>query len=129
MSTPVNQLAPVLAANTTSARRGDASPRDLPLVPGTQPGSAPREPAPAAAPSAADSAVLQRAVEELNRHFASIRTDLKFSVEKDLNMIVVAVVDSKDGTVLRQIPSEEAVRIARVLQEQRSGANLVEAVA
>ncbi|HVT35651.1 MAG TPA: flagellar protein FlaG [Nevskiaceae bacterium] len=128
MSTPVSEMTPVLAAATTSTKRGDASPRDLSL-PTTKTQATNADAQGAGAAPAPDNAALQKAVDELNRHFASIRTDLRFSVEKDLNVIVVAVVDSKDGTVLRQIPSEEALRIARVLAEQRSGANLVEAVA
>lgn len=74
-----------------------------------------------------DQSRLQQAVDRLNQHFSNVRTDLKFSIEKDLGVIVVAIVDAKDGTVLRQMPSEEALRISRVLSNTSS--HLIEAVA
>jgi flagellar protein FlaG len=120
MSTPVGDVTKVLAAATTSTKRDPVS-RNLPLAP---PKTADAPPAKIAEP---DGAALQRAVEELNRHFAAQRTDLKFSVEKDLGVVVVAVVDAQDGTVLRQMPSAEALHIARVIRDARS--NLIEAVA
>ena len=125
MSSPIGDINQAPAASAASPKREQAS-RVLPLAP--EKSSAPAAPAPAPAPSAEPgSAALQRAVEELNRHFNAQRNDLKFSVEKDLDVIVVAVVDSKDGTVLRQIPSADALRIARALHDAHGG--LIEAVA
>ena len=120
MSVSMIDVSAVPPAAPTSAR-GD-SPRALPL-------SMPVQQKEAAAPasSEANSQQLEQAVEQLNRHFAEARTDLKFSIEKDLGVVVVAVVDSRDGTVLRQIPSEEALHIARTLDRQARG--LIEATA
>lgn len=89
-------------------------------VPASAPVEPPREMPP-------DPAALQRAVTELNRHFSSVRTDLKFSIDKDLGRIVVAVIDTRDGSILRQIPGEEALRIARMLKSGRH--SLIEAQA
>ena len=68
-------------------------------------------------PPPADAAQLQQAVDDLNRHFSSLRTDLKFSIDRELDRIIVVVVDAQDGTVLRQIPGEDALRIARMLHD------------
>ena len=77
----------------------------------------------AAASGEARDQQLHKAVDELNRYFSSKRTDLRFSVEKDLDRVVIALVDAQDGSVLRQIPSETALRIARALESDRNGNN------
>ncbi len=41
---------------------------------------------------------------------------LQFRVDDELGQIVVSVIDPGDGTVLRQVPSEVALRIAQQLQ-------------
>lgn len=43
--------------------------------------------------------------------------DLTYRVDDDLHRVIVEVVDRKDGTVLRQIPGEEALRLARLMQD------------
>lgn len=43
--------------------------------------------------------------------------DLTFRIEQDLQRVVVVVANRADGSVIRQIPSEEALRIARHLQK------------
>lgn len=68
-----------------------------------------------AAAQAQDPAALADAVKALNDRFAAQNTDLKFSVDKASGQTVVRVVDAKDGKVLRQIPTEDALRIARSL--------------
>ena len=68
-----------------------------------------------------DLKALPDAVDRLNKHFSEKRTDLKFSIDQTLGAVVVSVVDVQDGTVLQQIPSEVALRIARYLAETNSG--------
>ncbi|MEQ1439340.1 flagellar protein FlaG [Fontimonas sp. SYSU GA230001] len=71
------------------------------------------------------------AAQELQRYARRSKSDLAFRVEADLNRVVVSVVDREDGTVLRQIPGEEALRIARAIakmQEEGTG-GLVQEVA
>lgn len=60
-------------------------------------------------------------VEEMTRAAAESGAALEFRVEEDLQKVVVSVVDRSDGTVLRQIPSEEVLRVARMLREQQAG--------
>lgn len=49
------------------------------------------------------------------------QTDLQFRVDESLGRVIVSVVDAKSGEVIRQMPSEEALRIARHLAEDRTG--------
>jgi len=69
-----------------------------------------------AAPLAEPPADLEQAVGQLNGYVASSRTDLQFRIDKDAGRVVVSIVDSESGQVLRQMPSEDALRIARYLE-------------
>jgi flagellar protein FlaG len=87
-----------------------------------QPQSAPPTPATAAQPR--EPAASQRAHEamrELEHRIAQARTDLQFRVDDDLHELIVSVVNAQDHSVIRQIPSEVSLRIARLLQEQPGG--------
>lgn len=68
-----------------------------------------------------DGAPLTQAVAELNRYVAGTRTDLRFAVDTDGGQLVVSIIDSENGQVLRQMPSLEALRIARYLEHDRLG--------
>lgn len=64
---------------------------------------------------------LSQAVAELNRYVAGSRTDLRFTVDREAGEVVVSIVDSETGQVLRQMPSPEALRIARYIEHDRLG--------
>jgi flagellar protein FlaG len=86
----------------------------------------PAEPAPAATPVKEASPPpdprerASRVAAELAR-IAPPTSSLRFRVDPDSNEVVVSVVDAKTGDVLRQIPSDEALAIARSLAETGSG--------
>jgi len=82
------------------------------------PSGGPALDAPAIRPSAGSSD-LAGAVRTLNALESTRRTNLNFSIDKDSGKTVVKVIDQTDGTVLRQMPSEEALRIARTLSGSR----------
>lgn len=48
-------------------------------------------------------------------------SNLEFTVDEDSRRQVVRVVDSESGQVIRQLPSEAALRVARQLAEQATG--------
>jgi flagellar protein FlaG len=50
----------------------------------------------------------------------SIRRDLNFSLDDSSGRVVVKVTDGASGEVIRQLPSEEALRLAESLEEVRS---------
>lgn len=58
---------------------------------------------------------LDYAVNRLNEYIQNSRRDLHFSVDKDSGRVVVKVIDSETREVIRQIPSEEVVALARGL--------------
>jgi len=63
---------------------------------------------------------LQKAVASVESFTQSIRRDLKFSMDDESGKVVVKVTDSKTGEVIRQMPSEEALKLAQRLEEARS---------
>ena len=63
---------------------------------------------------------LSQAVQELAQHARSSGAELDFRIDEDSGRVVVSVIDQADGTVLRQMPSEEALRISRNLAKLES---------
>lgn len=57
------------------------------------------------------------AVKEINQALKTLATNLKFEVDDDSGHTLVKVIDRESGEVLRQIPSEATVRIARSLDK------------
>lgn len=74
-----------------------------------------RTSAPASAPPSA--AELARALQQLQDDSGPHAKNLQFSVDQDLNAVIVKVVDGDTKEVIRQIPSEEAVRLARSMDK------------
>lgn len=66
----------------------------------------------AAAPSVEQ---VKQAVTNINKSLQSLSQDLEFSVDADSNRTIVKVVDQRTKEVIRQIPSEEALEIAKAL--------------
>lgn len=65
-------------------------------------------------------ASLEEAVISIQNFVQSIRRDLNFSLDESSGRVVVKVTDSASGEVIRQLPSEEALRLAESLDEVRS---------
>lgn len=62
---------------------------------------------------------LDSAIASIREAVQSLRRDLSFSLDDESGMVVVKVTDS-DGELVRQIPSEEILRLHRQLEETRS---------
>jgi flagellar protein FlaG len=60
---------------------------------------------------------LQESVEELNEFVLPYNTSLRFSIEEELGTVVVKVTDKETREVIKQIPSEEAVELAKALDK------------
>ena len=58
---------------------------------------------------------LKEAVANINKTLQTLSQDLEFSVDQDSNRTIVRVVDQKTKEVIRQIPSPEALEIAKAL--------------
>jgi flagellar protein FlaG len=63
---------------------------------------------------------IREAVDNIQEFVQSVRRDLNFSLDDSSGRVVVKVTDSSSGDVIRQIPSEEALKLAESLSEARS---------
>ncbi|MGH8447019.1 MAG: flagellar protein FlaG [Solimonas sp.] len=78
--------------------------------------------------SAADADSVRRAVADVAAGLQkSSHLDLTYRVDSELHRVIVEVVDRRDGSVLRQIPGEEVLRLARMMQEGHG--RILEAIA
>jgi flagellar protein FlaG len=66
------------------------------------------------------SAELNAAVQQMNTYVQNIQRDLQFSIDEESGRNVVKVIDSKSKEVIRQIPSEEVLALARQWAEQQA---------
>lgn len=60
---------------------------------------------------------VKQAVQEINKSMNSQSRGLEFTVDDESKQTVVKVIDQKNGEVIRQIPSEEAITIAKSLEQ------------
>lgn len=58
---------------------------------------------------------LEKAVREINDSMQGQSVGVRFEVDNDTDRLVVKVVDRQSGELIRQIPSEEVLRIAKLL--------------
>ena len=62
-------------------------------------------------------AEIQEAIDEVRRVIEPVARNLRFSVDDDTNLTLIKVVDSATDEVIRQIPSEEMVAIAKAIDK------------
>jgi len=63
---------------------------------------------------------VENAVAILQEFVQSFRHSINFAVDDDSGRLVVKVTDTGSGDVIRQLPSEEALKLAENLSEVRS---------
>ncbi|MBV4475754.1 flagellar protein FlaG [Pseudomonas sp. B2M1-30] len=59
-----------------------------------------------------DEAKLKLAVQEIEKFVQSIKRNLEFSIDEHSGKVIVKVIASETGEVVRQIPSAEALKLA-----------------
>ena len=64
---------------------------------------------------------VKQAVTDIADFVQNISRDLEFSVDEDSGRVIVTVLDSETKEVIRQIPPEEALKLAQNLQKSDSG--------
>lgn len=69
------------------------------------------------APAAPSRQQLDDAVSNINKSLQTLSQDLEFSVDEDSNRTIVKVVDQQTKEVIRQMPSPEALEIAKALDK------------
>jgi flagellar protein FlaG len=92
-------------------------PTQLPRVQSTLPATPPQQPAATSASAAPSTASLEQALDEMRAAIQPVARDLLFSVDEDTGKTVVKIVDSATDEVIRQIPSEEVLAIAKALNK------------
>ncbi|MDH5301465.1 MAG: flagellar protein FlaG [Gammaproteobacteria bacterium] len=66
-------------------------------------------------------AVLEESVARMADYARSQKLNLEFSIEEVTGQTLVKVIDQETDTVIRQIPSEEAVALAKRLKDSQGG--------
>lgn len=62
---------------------------------------------------------LQEAVDRLNEQMQRNGRDLSFSMDERINRTIITVKNIQTGEVVRQIPTEEVVRIAHSIEDMK----------
>lgn len=60
---------------------------------------------------------LSDALQNINKTMQALGQDLEFSVDADSNRTIVKVIDQRTQEVIRQMPSAEALEIAKALDQ------------
>ncbi|MEH6797847.1 MAG: flagellar protein FlaG [Halopseudomonas sabulinigri] len=63
---------------------------------------------------------LQTAVSDLQDFVQSVRRDINFNLDDESGRVVINVTEASSGDIIRQLPSEEALRLSENLSEIRS---------
>jgi flagellar protein FlaG len=100
------------ASDGTQKRQTDASP------------AVPQASIPKETPNTVETRTVQETTaavaQQLETYLRSVGRSVQFSVDEQSGETVVSVRDAETGEVIRQIPSAEALRIARALGTQRN---------
>lgn len=65
---------------------------------------------------------LVEAVQSINDFMQAVRRELQFSIDEATSRAVIKVMDKENGQMIRQIPSEEVMALARrIAEEGREG--------
>ncbi|WLW59313.1 MULTISPECIES: flagellar protein FlaG [Achromobacter] len=58
---------------------------------------------------------LDKALNEINDQMKAWSTQLQFEIDPDVHQVVVSVLDAESGEVIRTIPSETVLKIAKMI--------------
>ena len=95
------------------------APAGTPPVPGSQGGSTTQQNGTQS--SAQSAARIQAAVVSLNQSAQFLNRGVTFSIDQSTKETVVKVVESGTGTVIKQIPSQQALAIAQAIDSMQQG--------
>ena len=92
-----------------------------PAVGAQKPTEAKTEQASSAPPTAEQAREpVEEAISSIKQFAQSIQRNLNFALDESSGKVVVKVTDAVSGDVIRQMPSEDALRLAESLDEARS---------
>jgi len=102
-----------LKQGIASATNTSSTEKDSPTL------NVPQEPSQGAGPTVAEGADgVEQAVANLNQYVQSVQRDLQFRLDDTSGKTVITVFDSSTEKVVRQIPDDVALRLARDLQQE-----------
>lgn len=58
---------------------------------------------------------LEKALELVNNNLQAWSTGMRFDVDSDAQRVVISIVDSSTGEVLRTVPSDAVLRVAKMI--------------
>ena len=64
---------------------------------------------------------VQQALQTINRALQTSNSNLEFTIDQSTQKTIVRIVDSESGELIRQIPSDAALAIAKSIGELQSG--------
>jgi len=64
---------------------------------------------------AADRSTLEHAVQKVREAFDHMDSRLKIEIDPDLHRVVVKIIDQQSGELIRQVPAQEMLEIAKRL--------------
>lgn len=130
MANPISNL-PNLPQTGTTTRSGtpEADAGSSTAARQVLAGSGSPAPAPEAREAPQQSAEqIQQATRDISDYIQSVSRSLNISVDGDLGTTVIQVVDAETEELVRQIPAEEILQIARFLSEQQASADNADSV-
>jgi uncharacterized FlaG/YvyC family protein len=65
------------------------------------------------------SAFLQDAVDDANKVFKQIHSDVQFVIDSESNKVVIRLIEPSSGEVINQYPSEQVVAISNAIRESQ----------
>ena len=63
-----------------------------------------------------DAVQLQQSLQEINQELASFSISVQFELDPEYKDLIVKVVDQETGKLIRQMPSEDVVRMSKALE-------------
>ena len=63
---------------------------------------------------------VMEAVSDISDYVQNISRELQFQIDDDIGSTIITVLDRTTGDIIRQIPSEEVVQLARYIAENGS---------
>lgn len=111
-TTDVRIAAPSISAEPPRAAPPQPPAASLPVVASTGVNVVAAAAAKPAPPSQED---VQRAIAEVNKYLKESSNGIQFSLDQDSGKTIVKIVDPETQTVIRQIPTEQAVAISKDL--------------
>ena len=116
----MNTISSVLTSAVSATRAGMRSPA-LPPASGSPAQAVTQSSSPAASGVASAPADLSKAVEQIQGYLRDSGKNLSVSFDDSADRYVTRVVSSDTGEVVRTIPSEEVLEVARAINEKLGG--------